>query len=304
MAYQNIVVVGAGGKLGAPLLQTLLRTNTPDFVVTALTRDSSSYTLPEGVDKERAKLVKVNFDDHASLVDALRGQDAIIFAFTAGPDLVSTSKAIIDAAIEAGVKRVIPNEFGNDELPLTEPLFGNKRVVREILEEAESHGKITYTLIRNGPWFDLGFTFALGFDLQASTVNLYDKGDRKFHTTTVPSICRAITSLMANPSPYVNKTAHIHDFFVTQLEILKVVEEVTKSKLTVTNVDTNEMAKKAGERLARGEFTQNNVMGVIKASVWGEKSAARWDEDDDSLALGLGSADLAAEIRKIAASSK
>ncbi|KAG9053869.1 hypothetical protein FS842_006906 [Serendipita sp. 407] len=304
MVFRNIVVVGAGGKLGAPLFQTLLQSNEPKFTVTALIRSSSSYTLPEGVDQDRAKLAKVDFDDQPGLVNVLRGQDAIVFAFGAGPDLIPTSKTLIDAAIEAGVKRVIPSEFGNDEIPLTEPLFGNKQVVQKILQEAASQGKITYTLIRNGPWFDLGFTLALGFDIQARTATLYDNGDRKFHTTTVPSICRAITSLLADSSQSVNKVVHIHDFFITQLDVLKVTEEITGSKFAITKVDTNEMAKSAMEGLSRGEFIPQNIFGAIRASVWGEKSAARWDENDDSAALGLGDADLAKEISKIAVLSK
>ncbi|KAG8839136.1 hypothetical protein FRC18_000523 [Serendipita sp. 400] len=303
-AARNIVVVGAGGKLGAPLFQTLLQSNEPKFTVTALIRSSSSYTLPEGVDQNRAKLAKVDFDDQPGLVNVLRGQDAIVFAFGAGPDLIPTSKTLIDAAIEAGVKRVIPSEFGNDEIPLTEPLFGNKQVVQKILQEAASQGKITYTLIRNGPWFDLGFTLALGFDIQARTATLYDNGDRKFHTTTVPSICRAITSLLADSSQSVNKVVHIHDFFITQLDVLKVTEEIMGSKFAITKVDTNEMAKSAMEGLSRGEFIPQNIFGAIRASVWGEKSAARWDENDDSAALGLGDADLAKEISKIAVLSK
>lgn len=58
------------------------------------------------------KVVKVDYTNKEQLIDALKGNDAAVIALGGYPELEANSKAIIDAAIEAGVKRVIPSEFG------------------------------------------------------------------------------------------------------------------------------------------------------------------------------------------------
>jgi hypothetical protein len=55
----------------------------------------------------------MSYDDHASIVKALQGQECLIIslAVTAPPD---TSEKLFRAAAEAGVKWVLPNEWGGD----------------------------------------------------------------------------------------------------------------------------------------------------------------------------------------------
>ena len=52
----------------------------------------------------------MDFSNHQELVETLRGNEAVVITI-GGLDLEAPSIAIIDAAIEAGVKRVIPSEF-------------------------------------------------------------------------------------------------------------------------------------------------------------------------------------------------
>ena len=76
--------------------------------VTALTRSDSQSTLPEGI-----IVKKVNYDDQSTLVEALKGQDALII--TLGGQVSSdTDEKLIRAAGEAGVKWILPNEWGPD----------------------------------------------------------------------------------------------------------------------------------------------------------------------------------------------
>ncbi|CAG7853428.1 SubName: Full=Related to oxidoreductase CipA-like, putative-Aspergillus flavus NRRL3357 {ECO:0000313/EMBL:CCA73168.1} [Serendipita indica DSM 11827] len=299
MAYKNIVVVGAKGKLGAPLIQALLSSKLADFTVTALVRKSSEYAAPENIDTNRFKLARASFDVHEELVAALKGQDAVVLVFTANQELYPTTKAILEAAIEAGVKRIIPSEFGCDELPMTDGLWMPKRMVNQMIDDAAKKNQITYTAIRNGPWFELAFELILGFNLKAKTVLFYDNGDRKFHTTTVASVCQAIISLLAHPDKFVNQIVHIHDFFVTQRELLDLVEQETGSKFETSTVDAEALAARAVEGLQRGEFTQDNVLGAIRTSIFREEGNARWDVNDDSAELGLGGVSLVEEIRKL-----
>lgn len=57
-------------------------------------------------------IVKVDFTRSEDLVHAFIGQDAAIFTMSSNNELATTSKLLIDAAVKAGVKRIIPSEFG------------------------------------------------------------------------------------------------------------------------------------------------------------------------------------------------
>jgi uncharacterized protein YbjT (DUF2867 family) len=58
------------------------------------------------------KVVKVDFSDHQALVNALKGNDAVALTFGDLPNLEKNTKAITDAAIDAGLKRLLPSEYG------------------------------------------------------------------------------------------------------------------------------------------------------------------------------------------------
>jgi saccharopine dehydrogenase-like NADP-dependent oxidoreductase len=83
-----------------------------NFSVTALARPTSSYAPPPNVDTARLKVVKVASDDHAKLVEAFKGQDAVVLAIDGHQDVLNASKVYIEAAIEAGVKTIIPSDYG------------------------------------------------------------------------------------------------------------------------------------------------------------------------------------------------
>ena len=76
--------------------------------VTAITRVDSNSELPEGVEVK-----KVDYASPATLVEALRGQDALVITLTpmAPPD---TQEKLIRAAADAGVPWVLPNEWTPD----------------------------------------------------------------------------------------------------------------------------------------------------------------------------------------------
>lgn len=70
---------------------------------------------------------------------------------------------IIDAAINAGVKRFIPSEFGADTLGKAGELaiFQGKSEIRKYLEKKAAEGKITWTGIANGPALDTSIYFSI-----------------------------------------------------------------------------------------------------------------------------------------------
>lgn len=102
----KVAIIGAGGRVGGAFAKSLLATGL--HTVTALTRPSSTSTIPAG-----ANVVKVDYEDEAAMIQALKGQQflAITLGVTAAPDLHGK---IVTAAGKAGVPYMMPNSYGMD----------------------------------------------------------------------------------------------------------------------------------------------------------------------------------------------
>ncbi|KIM22189.1 hypothetical protein M408DRAFT_333025 [Serendipita vermifera MAFF 305830] len=297
MAFTKIAVLGAGGNLGKHLMQGLLASTSPKFEITALTRPSSSYTAPA----DNVKVVKHDLADHAGIVEHLRGIEAFIIAIGKGSDFVPVSKSMIDAAIDAGVKLVLPSDYGAKDTPIMVKASPLKPPVRDYVQAKAQEGKITYTLIKDGAIWEMPLKMAYGIDHQAKTATIYGDGTQRFNATSFGSIAQAVVGILRSPAQYANKTVSIHDFHINQQELLSIIESEVNpdgAKFETVTVDIEELGKKSVEGLERGEFTMQNIFGAMNCAVYGEERAADWDEDDDSVALGLEKKDLRAEIRK------
>ena len=72
--------------------------------MSAITRAGSTSKVPAGITAQR-----VDYDDHQSLVDGLRGHDALVITMgTMAPR--DQEEKLIRAASEANVPWVLPNE--------------------------------------------------------------------------------------------------------------------------------------------------------------------------------------------------
>lgn len=103
---------------------SLLKTG--KHVVTALTRIDSQSKLPDGV-----SVKKIDYEKPETIVEALKGQDALVITLSGmvhGKDLESI---LINAAGEAGVPWVLPNEWSpdtaNEDLIRDISVFQSKR---------------------------------------------------------------------------------------------------------------------------------------------------------------------------------
>lgn len=81
---------------------------TGKHTVTAITRADSQSKLPEGV-----IVKKVDYSKPETLVEALRGQDALVITM-GGHTPKEIHLALFNAAGEAGVSWIMPNEWSPD----------------------------------------------------------------------------------------------------------------------------------------------------------------------------------------------
>lgn len=100
---KNIAIIGASGSVGKPTLDELLKIGKHN--ITVITRKSSQAVFPAGV-----RIEKGDYDDDAFMQSALADQDVLIImlAFPALPQ----QDLILQQAAKAGVKYVLPSEYG------------------------------------------------------------------------------------------------------------------------------------------------------------------------------------------------
>ena len=143
---KNVIVIGASGNIGQLIVSSLLAAN---LTVSALTRSTSTATFPPHVSVHKTDY------SHASLLAAFKGKDAVVSAIATYS--TTQQNAVIDAAVEAGVKRFLPSEYGVDtsrpEIYECLPPAIMKQQVVDYLKTKEKDG-LSWTAICVGAWFD------------------------------------------------------------------------------------------------------------------------------------------------------
>jgi saccharopine dehydrogenase-like NADP-dependent oxidoreductase len=150
--FKNITIYGAGGdNIGKYILDALLAEGT--FNVSVLSRQSSKSKYPPSVKELRVP------DDlpHTELVQALKGQDVVISAVGFGSGALEIQYKVINAAIEAGVKRFMPSEYGFDNADpknaWLSPVFAIKSKVADYLDaKSKENEKFSWTGVASGIW--------------------------------------------------------------------------------------------------------------------------------------------------------
>lgn len=152
---KTITIFGAGGdNIGKSILSALLL-DPSSFKVSILTRQSSKSTYPSS-----ATILRVPDDlPHDALVHALKGQEIVISAVGFASGALETQYRVIDAAIEAGVKRFVPSEYGFDYADpgnaWLSPVFRVKGEVAGYLEgKVREHEGFGWMGLASGIWLE------------------------------------------------------------------------------------------------------------------------------------------------------
>ncbi|XP_014557344.1 hypothetical protein COCVIDRAFT_37253 [Bipolaris victoriae FI3] len=236
MSIQKVLILGATGSVGRPILTALLAS--PTLQITIGTRASSRATFPQGIP---VKTISDAFTT-AELTTLFTGQDAIVVALSTAPVTASGKDSLafrlIDAALAAGVKRFIPSEFGANNLdPRARALVPTYDIKGDMLsyliETCEkSGGKMTWSSICCGSWLDWALNPAqsgnfLGIDVKARTAKVWDSGNNKFAVTSSKNTGRAVAQVLLHADETANKQIFLCDFMVSIREIVGALEKVS-----------------------------------------------------------------------------
>ena len=243
-SFRNIAVVGAGGSnIGNHIVRTLLTAPYAGrFNVTVLARESSKSTFHPD-----AKVIRLSDDFlHASLVSALKGQDVLISAVQA-KDL---EYRLIDAAIEAGVQRFLPSEYGvnNTFKPARDlaPIFDSKGQTIEHLITKEA--QISWTAVPTGLWLEWSLAPAIKFpdiDVVEHTATLWAGGNHKLSWTTIAWSAQAIAEILLHPEETKNNVVPVRALEASQNDIVAVLEELQGVKYETSAADHEKQIKDA-----------------------------------------------------------
>lgn len=238
----------------------------------------------------------VNYDDEESLKNALKGQDAVV-STVGSAALGPQQQKLADVAFSVGVKRFIPSEFGINTRQLQgskigQIIAGKTKLVDDLIKKAEQNSSFTWTGVSNGMFFDF-----LGFDGKAKKVTIVDSGNERFQTTTRKTIAQAVASILKHPKETANQYLSIASFQPTQNEILKIVEEETGSKWTVSHENSAELQKVGEEKLSKGDYSA--FLQLLRVHLYrdGEGHALKDSEAANKL-LGLPEEDLRTELKQ------
>ena len=260
-SVRNIAIIGAAGNVGQYITKELLASG--KHTVTAITRTESTTKLPEGV-----KVAKVDYDDKSSIVKALKGQEVLIIALSVRAPK-GTQDTFIEAAAEAGVAWVMPNEYspdygGNEQ-------FGKDSLLGPGIVEARQHieklGVSSWVGLVCSFWYPQLLAHPLhayGFDIPNKKVTFFDDGETKVTQSTLEQCGRAVAGLFGLPidgatpclNQWKNKACYISSFTLSQKEMLKAICAVTgdtESDWTVEYESSTERYKRSQESLQRGE---------------------------------------------------
>jgi hypothetical protein len=259
----NPSIQAGGTNIGHHLVKNLA--SKPDlFTVSVVARKSSKSTYPAGT------AVQYVDDDlpHSQLVQALRGQDALISAI--GFDAIALEEKLIDAAIEAKIKRFFPSEYGvnntHPEARKLSPIFGSKADIIEQLRAKESTG-LTWTAVPTGLWLDWTLEPAIAFaaiNVKAHTATLWQNGTHQLSWSTLPWSAEGIAQMLLHPEQTANKIVPLHGVLASQNEIIAILEHLQGVKYEISHFEHDKVIVDAQQKWKESR-DRKSAVALVKA---------------------------------------
>lgn len=255
------------------------------------------------------KSLAVNYEDEASLVSALKGQQFLIITVSVRAPRDTQSK-LVRAAAKAGVPYVMPNwygsDFANEELGKANRL---KEVVRAVVDEIESLGVSVWVMLACSFWYEFslaGGDIRYGFDFHDKSVTFYDDGNTQINTTTWEQCGRAMAALLSLPelpvdendkrstlSQFGNSVVYISSFLISQKDMFESVKRVTGT----TDHDWKISYEHSAQRYEDGQaaFNKGDMRGfgkMLYSRVMFPNGDGNFSNKLDNKLLGLPQEDL------------
>ncbi|WP_144712241.1 NmrA family NAD(P)-binding protein [Curtobacterium pusillum] len=193
----TVLVAGATGDLGGRIVRELREHDTH---VKVLTRSTSANRGGTPDHDDHVEVVTADYSDHAALTAALAGVDVVVSAVSGTRSvIVDTQRALLRAAVEAGVDRFIPSDYAADYRSITPGTNRNFELRREFAADLDA-APIRATSILNGAFTDMltGQAPLILFDRQR--VLYWSSADQVLDFTTKDDVAWVTARVALDPA--------------------------------------------------------------------------------------------------------
>lgn len=226
------------------------------YHVSVLTYPSQSPYLPPDMPANPVEHKTTDFSA-SSLKSAFAGYDLVI-STVAGSDY-DLQVRIIDAVVEAGVKRYMPDEFGHDSL--------NRRI-QERMPRVDARAK-TIEYLRtlsssngtNFEWAAIAFGYVLdtaltsgnfGIDMQWQSATIHGTGDERFAVTSLRRAGIAVASTIRHWDEIKNQYLYSAGTLTSAREVLACLDIISGFDYSVDYSDVSDCLREGKKRIERG----------------------------------------------------
>jgi len=252
----RILIVGGTGYLGRRLVRASLALGHPTYVLArpeAIGIDIEKLQMLNSFQNAGAHLLQGSFDNHESLVAALKKVDIVICAMAGNhirSHAILRQLKLVEAIKEApNIKRFVPSEFGIDSGRMEHAMepgnvtFIDKREVRRAIEAAG----IPYTYVSANCFagYFVGGLAQLGRVMPpADRVYIYGDGNTKVIWVDEDDIATYTINTVVDPRT-LNKTLYIRPAanILSQTEVIQIWEKYTGKTLEKTYLSSDDFLK-------------------------------------------------------------
>lgn len=191
----NILIVGATGTLGS--LVTKHSLTKPNLLVNILVRDpQKNKELTSQVEKAGGRVIQGDITKSETLKGITKGMHTVIFTLPPFGENVTVDGqiAVINDAVENGVERIVPSEFGENSVDFSAEYvaklapMANKLKVREYLKTLP----IKSLIVNQGLLIDSLFGIVV-----AKEFGYWGDADQKLDLTTYEDTARLVAAAVA-----------------------------------------------------------------------------------------------------------
>jgi len=241
----KVVVAGGGGSVAREIIEGILAKK--KHRVTVLTRHDVTDPHADGI-----SWIKADYHDKKALVELLRGADVVLSFVLPGLDPGNIAQRnLIDACIEAGVKRFAPSEWAassNSGLSA----YAGKDEVREYLEAVNQQNKVLeYCLFQPG-LFTNYFTYphmsgkhlamisTLYADFENRQAILIDDGDQPCTHTLVQDFAGVVAEALDYPHEW-PVIGGVRGWQTTPADLVKLGEKLRGGPFTIHGISSADL---------------------------------------------------------------
>nr|XP_043629522.1 bifunctional pinoresinol-lariciresinol reductase-like isoform X2 [Erigeron canadensis] len=239
----KVLIVGGTGYIGKRLVKASLEQGHETYVLQRpeIGLEIEKVQMLLSFKKQGAHLVIGSFNDHRSLVEAVKQVDVMICAISGvhfRSHQILLQLKLVDAIKEAGnVKRFLPSEFGTDParmgqaMPPGRETFDEKMVVRKAIEDAGI--PFTYVSANCFAGYFVGGLCQMGHILPSTdSVTLYGDGNQKSIYVDEDDIATYVIKTIDDPRT-LNKTLYIRPpaNILSQRQVVEIWEKLIGKQL-------------------------------------------------------------------------